>query len=122
MESVVIQSVIAAFLAVLIISSGILLRKAGEPYKAGTFAIHKLSVIAVVVLIIIIYYRHLEIMNFRGTGFILFLLSDVLLVIAFVTGALLSFDRFSSIGLKLFHRFVSWTTFLFIPIIWLYCH
>ena len=122
MESILNQSIISAILTLLIIISGIWLRKSGEPYKTGVFTIHKLCVVAVVIFVVLIYIRHFRLLNFEGTGLIFFILSGITFTIAFVTGALLSFEKTASYKMKIIHRILSWLTILFIPVIWLYCH
>lgn len=122
METVLTKSIISGVLILLLIISGIWLRKSGEPYKTGIFTIHKLAIVAVAVFMVLIYIQHFKLLYFEGFGLFLFILSDLVFVIAFTTGALLSFEKIASYRLKIVHRFLSWLTLLFIPAIWLYCH
>ena len=122
MESVLTKSIIVLLLILITISSGILLRKKGKPYKAGIFTAHKLAIAAVVVLVVLIYIQHLQLFSFQGIGLALFILSSLILLISFVTGAVLSFEKFSTFKMQITHRIMSWLTILFIPIIWLVCH
>lgn len=116
------KSIISGLLTILIIASGIILRKSGEPYKTGTFTLHKLTVVAALVLVVLIYIGHFKLIGFYGTGLFLFILSDVLLVAAIVTGVLLTFEKTAHYRMKIVHRLTSWLTVLMIPVIWLYCH
>ena len=122
MESTITKSVITAILSVILILSGIMLRRSGEPYKTGIFTLHKLSIVAIVVFTVLIYVQHFKMLQFEGFGLFLFVLSGFVFVIAFITGALLSFEKTTSYKLKITHRVLSWLTFLFVPVIWLYCH
>ena len=122
MESTITKSIITAILTIILILSGIILKKSGEPYKTGIFTIHKLSVAATIIFVILIYVQHLKMLHFEGLGMILFMVSNIILVISFITGSLLSFEKIISYKLKIVHRVLSWLTILFIPVIWLYCH
>lgn len=122
MESAITQSIIAAILAIVLILTGIILRKGGEPYKTSIFTLHKLAVVALVVFVVLVYIQHFKLFFFEGFGLFLFLLSGVLFAAAFFTGALLSFEKISSYKLQIIHRLTSWLTMLCIPVIWLCCH
>ena len=122
MESTITKSIITAILTLIMILSGIMLRRSGEPYKTGVFTLHKLSVVATVVFVVLIYVQHFKLLQFEGFGLFLFLISGLIFVISFITGALLSFEKIASYKLKIVHRVLSWFTVLLIPIIWLYCH
>ena len=122
MESTTTLSIITAALTLLMILSGIMLRKSGEPYKTVIFTLHKLSVIATIIFVVLIYIQHFKLFYFEGFGLILLILSDLTFIISFFIGALLSFEKIASYKLKIVHRILSWLTLLFIPVIWLYCH
>jgi uncharacterized membrane protein len=122
MESTTTLSIITAGLTLLMILSGVLLRKSGEPYKTGIFTLHKLSVVAILVFVVLIYVQHFKSFCFQRFGLFLFIVSGLILVVAFFTGALLSFEKITSYKLKITHRILSWLTILLIPFIWLYCH
>jgi len=122
METLFTKSIIAGLLMVLIIISGIFLRKGGEPYKTGTFALHKITVVAVILFVVLVYVEHLKMFRFNGTGLLLFLLSDLFLLVAFITGVMLNFEKTAHYRMKIFHRISSWLTVLMIPVIWWYCH
>jgi len=104
------------------ILSGVMLRKSGEPYKTGIFTLHKLSVVATIFFVVLIYIQHFKLLYFEGFGLSLFVFSGLVFIITFITGALLSFEKIASYKLKIVHRVLSWLTILFIPVIWLYCH
>ncbi|MBN1984887.1 MAG: hypothetical protein JW761_01220 [Prolixibacteraceae bacterium] len=122
MESVITQSIIAAIFAIVLILTGIILRKGGEPYKTSIFTLHKLAVVALIVFVVLIYVQHFKLFFFEGFGLFLFLLSAVLFVAAFFSGVLLAFEKTSSYKLQIIHRLASWLTALCIPAIWVYCH
>jgi len=116
------KTIIAAILFLIVIGSGTILRKRGEPYATIIFTLHKLSLVGIVVLVILIYIEHFKSFQFEGLGWILFLISGLSFTVSFITGALLSFEKFSSYRLKIIHRVLSWLTIVFIPVIWLVCH
>lgn len=122
MESAITQSLIAAIFAFVLILSGIILRKGGEPYKTSIFTLHKLAVLALIVFVVLVYIQHFKLFSFEGFGLFLFLLSGVLFAAAFFSGVLLAFEKTSSYKLQIIHRLTSWLTVLCIPVIWLCCH
>jgi len=122
METILTKTIISGVLTLLLIISGIWLRKSGEPYKTSIFTLHKLSVVAIIVFVVLIYIPHFKLLHFEGLGLFLFTFSGFIFAVAFITGALLSFEKIASYKLKIVHRVLSWLTLLFIPAIWLYCH
>ncbi len=122
MGTLLTKTIMTGVLTILIIISGIALRKSGEPYQPLIFTLHKITVAAVAVFVVLIYVSHFKLLSFSGFGFLLFVLSDLLFAAAFVTGALLAFEKTTSFKLKIVHRILSWLTILFVPAIWLYCH
>ena len=122
MESILTKSILVTILTLTTIITGILLRKGGKPYKSRLFTVHKLAIVATIVFVVLIYIQHLRILNFEGIGFILFILSSLIFLTAFISGAFLSFEKFSTFKIQFTHWILSWLTILFIPIIWLVCH
>jgi 4-amino-4-deoxy-L-arabinose transferase-like glycosyltransferase len=122
MEQLVANSIISGILAIAVFISGIWLRKTGEPYKTGIFALHKITVVATAVFIVLIVIQHLRVLNFAGTGLILFVLSVIFFLVAFVSGAVLSFENTARDFLKIIHRISSVLVLIMVPVIWLYCH
>lgn len=120
MESTITLSLITAVLTLILIITGILLRKKGEPYKTSIFTIHVVSIISVIVFIVLIYIQHLRTLHFSGIGLFLYIFSSIFMLISFITGALLSFKQF--FYMRIFHRASSWLTLILIPVIWLVCH
>lgn len=120
METLLTKSISGGLLTILIVISGILLRRSGKPYKTSIITIHKITVVGVIVLVILIYIQHLKVMQFSGFGLFLSIFSYIFLLIAFISGVLLSFDKFFYI--RLLHRVSSWIILLLIPVIWWYCH
>ncbi|MCG6187545.1 hypothetical protein [Maribellus maritimus] len=122
METILTKTIISGVLFLLLIISGVWLRKNGEPYRTAIFTIHKFTIVALTIFVMLIYINHLKTFSFNRTGFILFITSDVIFLVAFISGALLSFEKIVSYQLKIVHRLVSWITILFVPTIWLVCH
>ena len=121
MDTILTKSILVLVLVLITIISGILLRKAGKPYKKGIFTIHKLALVTVIVFVVLIYIQHLKILSFTGIGLALFILSSVIFLASFISGAFLSFEKYSTFKFQISHRILSWLTMLFIPIIWLVC-
>ncbi|MBN2636792.1 MAG: hypothetical protein JXR61_11020 [Prolixibacteraceae bacterium] len=122
MESILTKSIIASVLTLIIIVSGILLRKNGKPYKSFIFTLHKLAVVATTVFVVLIYVQHFKIFSFEGVGLIFFIISSLIFMISFITGTLLNFEKMYSLKIQITHRILSWLAVFFIPVIWLVCH
>ena len=121
METILTKTIVVSVLTLITIVSGILLRKNGKPYKAGIFTIHKLAIVAIVVFVVLIYIQHFQIFSFQGIGLVLFVISSLLFLVSFITGAFLSFEKFTTFKMQITHRILSWFTILFIPVLWLVC-
>lgn len=93
METITIYSVSSGILTLIIIITGIWLKKTGEPYKTVIFNIHKLAVVALTVFIVLIFLHHVEKPKFKEAASFMFGLSGVVYLITFVSGALLSFKK-----------------------------
>ena len=115
-------SIIGAIFTIIMIVSGIWLRKKGEPYNTAIFTIHKISVIALIVLIVMIFIRHARFMSFEGLGLVFSIVTGLFIIIAFVSGALLSIEKTARNFLKIVHKGSSVLALVMIPVIWLYCH
>ena len=122
MESLLTKSIIASVLALLTIITGIILRKGGKPYKTGIFTAHKLAIGGAAIFMVLIYLQHFRLFSFQGIGLGLFILSDLIFLASFISGAFLSFEKLSTFKIQISHRILSWLTLLFIPAIWLVCH
>jgi hypothetical protein len=122
MESITTNSLISALLTLILLVSGIWLMKTGEPYKKVVFAVHKIGIAALTVFLVLIIIRHLQLFSFSGLGLTFFVLSILFYVIAFVSGAMLSFESTARDFLKTIHKISSVLTIVMVPLIWLYCH
>ncbi len=107
---------------VVVLYTGIFMRKKGKPYNNIVFAFHKLTVVVIFITVFLIYIQHFKIVTFEELGLILFLVSGFVFAASFISGILLSFKKTSSFYLTVFHRIASWLTVLFIPLIWIICH
>ena len=89
---------------ILMIISGIWLSKNGKPYHTAVFAVHKLSALLMVIFAIVLI---LDLKKNRGiTNFewILFIFSGIFILISFITGALMSFDRPAKAIISITHK------------------
>ena len=122
MESIYFKTFIAILLAFVVYITGIFLRKKGEPYKKGTLAVHKISVVGLVVFVVLIYIQHFKAFDFEGIGLTIFILSSLFFIVAFISGVLLSFEKIVKYKWKWIHIISSVLTLLIIFVIWFYCH
>lgn len=122
MDALTTHSVISAVLAIIVIITGILLMKTNETYNQIVFAVHKIAIAALTIFLVIIIANHLKVFYFSGLGFVFFILSAVFYVIAFISGAVLSFENTARDFLKAIHKISSVLTLIMVPVIWLYCH
>ena len=122
MEAITTNSIISGILTTIVLLSGIWLMKTGEPYKKIVFAVHKIGIAALTVFLVLIIMRHLQLFSFSGLGLTFFVLSILFYVIAFFSGAMLSFESVARDFLKTIHKISSALTLFMVPVIWLYCH
>lgn len=122
MGSITTYSLIAGILGLVIFLTGFWLRKTGEPYKKGIFALHKLAGAGVAVLLVLVIVQHLQFLQIRGTGLVLSLFSAVFFIIAVVSGGLLAAGNMAKFFWKTIHRISSVLILLMAGVIWWYCH
>jgi hypothetical protein len=122
MEAITTNSLISALLTLILLVSGIWLMKTGEPYKKVVFAVHKISIAALTVLLVLITVRHLQLFDFSGWGLIFFIFAAMFYTIAVISGVVLSFESTARNFLKTIHKISSVLIIVMVPVIWLYCH
>lgn len=122
MESAVTQSTWTASLFLISVISGIFLRVKGEPYNEVIFTVHKISIVAVTILLIIISINHFKALAIDGRGLVFFLPGSLMYLIAFISGSVLSIKKITGFLYKFIHMLSSVLLFLLIVVIWLYCH
>jgi len=93
MHTIGTKIIITGILILIIIVSGIWLSRLGKPYNVALFTIHKIiSILAIISTVITIYHlqKPIEISNIE---WVLMILTGLLFLMAFVTGALMSFEK-----------------------------
>jgi hypothetical protein len=122
MESTINLTIVAGLVLLLLIISGVRLRITGEPYKTAILAIHKLFTLGIIALLAIVTIQHLKVMDFGVKGIVVVFLSGLFLIIATITGAILTKEKTSKKPLKIAHKLSSALAVIMIPVIWLMCH
>jgi len=122
MESTTNLTIVTGLLLLLLIISGVRLRITGEPYKTAILAAHKLFTLAIIALLALVTIQHLKEMDFAIKGIVLLVLSGLFLIVATVTGVLLTKENKPKNILKTVHRISSALAIIMIPVIWLMCH
>jgi hypothetical protein len=90
MKTFELKIAIIGILFLAMILSGVWLTKKGKPYPAGIFTIHKLVVIVAMAYIGYFFYTAFLIETIGRTANFMIILSAVFLLMAFITGAILS--------------------------------
>ena len=122
MESILTNSVFSGILGFIIYSTGIWLRKKGEPYQKGIFALHKLAVAGVAVLLILNVIAHFKLISFEGLGEILFFAATIFFIVSFFSGILLGIQKTPHYFIKTIHKICSYVVLLFALVIGMVCH
>lgn len=110
--------IISSVLIVLLIIAGIFLHQKGEPYNVILFTIHKVLTIAMIVLMALVAIRFFR---QEDVGMIYYVLSGIIalsLVGLFVSGGMLSQDKFHTVMLRI-HQ-VSTAVFLVSYVLFIY--
>lgn len=98
------RTVLPILLLFILILSGIWTRKGGRPLISLRFTVHKLSAIALTVLIIVSFWKGEHLPDYGDYSIWVQWIHLVLLSLSFVSGALLSFDKFAVRMLQLTHK------------------
>jgi hypothetical protein len=90
MKTFEMKIIIIGLLFLAMILSGVWLTKKGKPYPTGIFTFHKLIVLAAMVYIGYVFYTAFMNESASRTTNFMIILSAILLLLAFITGAILS--------------------------------
>ena len=104
MNTLQLRLIIIGILFLFIIISGIWLSKLGRPLNNAIFSIHKLIAIACIILTVVTllgFYKNADLIEYEN---IFLIISSSLLLISFITGGLLSFDKFGIPAIILIHK------------------
>jgi hypothetical protein len=88
-----IQLLITGILFLLMIFSGVILSRKGRPYKKGLFTLHKLFTLVTIVLMIISLVNYLKVASSGTLLIAAIIITLAMILISFVTGVLLSFEK-----------------------------
>lgn len=122
MESITLKTMLSALFLILTIVTGVLLKKSGEPYSKLSLAFHKIGITFSVVLVVLIIIQHLNEVVFDGIKPVLLIISGIFIVVAYVTGVMLTTEKKSTDFLKISHKIVSLLLIIMIPVIWVTYH
>ena len=99
-----IKMLVIIFLYIITIASGIVLSKFGRPLNNLIFTIHKLIAVAFTVVNFILFFNLIK-TSVGGTELIILIIVSALFVlILFVSGALLSFDKMATKNILIIHN------------------
>ena len=104
MRTIEVRIIINAILVLITIISGIWLSRLGRPLNTPLFTVHKIIAILAIVLTVIIIYQLQKNIDLTNTVLVLIIVSAVFFILAFVTGALLSFDKFAVGIIRMIHK------------------
>ncbi len=109
MNTMPVNVILAVFGFVLIYLSGFWLRHTGKPYSAFIFAVHKLIGTALLVFLVIIFYRSTP----PGTiGLMTGIFGGLVFIAAIISGGLLSVDKQMPEAISLLHKVFASVTIL----------
>ncbi len=104
MKTLEVRIIINVILVLVTIISGIWLSRLGRPLNTPLFTVHKIIALLTIILTVIIVYqlqKNIELSNIELT---LIIVSAIFFLLAFVSGALLSFDKFAVGIIRMIHK------------------
>ena len=108
MEPDILFLIVTGICVLLIIASGIIMRQMGRPYKGVVFTLHKLSVLAAIVFAWISIKKLTEDLEISGNSWLALLITIILGILSFVSGALQSFEKPAPPFIKILHKICSY--------------
>jgi len=107
MKAIETRLILALCLFLFTIFSGIWLSKTGRPLNSGIFTLHKLLALAGTFLIVVSAYQLQKGLEINQLKIIFFVFSALFFLMAFITGALLSFDKTTNEVILIIHKIAS---------------
>lgn len=107
MEKLNLNMIVIIILMLAMIITGILLSRKGKPYSNLVLTLHKLISLAFIVLGVIEVFKLGKAEFDYAQSMIIPMLAAVLIIISFISGALLSIEKTSTTIMKLLHKFGS---------------
>jgi len=101
------QIIFAGISFLLMVITGVVLSRLGRPLNKAVFAFHKIFSLLTIVLLVLAALPHLKIVGWGSTLMITALLAGAMLLISFVSGALLSFEKVMPKFVTIIHRISS---------------
>jgi hypothetical protein len=104
MKTVEVRIIINVILVLVTIISGIWLSRLGRPLNTPLFTVHKIIALLTIILTVIIVYQLQKNIELSNIELILIIASAIFFLLAFVSGALLSFDKLAVGILQMIHK------------------
>jgi hypothetical protein len=101
------QIIFAGISFLLMVITGVVLSRLGRPLNKAVFAFHKIFSLLTIVLLVLVALPHLKVVEWGSTLMIAALLSGAMLLVSFVSGALLSFENVMPKFVTIIHRISS---------------
>jgi hypothetical protein len=93
MKTIELRILVTSLLYLFIIASGIWLSHSGRPLNVAIFTIHKLISLLAVILISVAIYHIQKNVQIRNSEIIILVATGICFLLAFISGALLSFEK-----------------------------
>ena len=107
METIKLGIIITGILILITIITGIWLSKLGRPLNTVIFAVHKIVPIFTIIYMAIIVFRLQKNIEAGNKELILIIITGLIFLFAFVSGALLSFEKPVNFILLVIHKIMS---------------
>ncbi len=116
MEPMYTKMLMAVLSLPLILISGIYLRKRSRPYNNILFSVHKIVAVILIIFALIVLRNFLRNSSIDGLIIYLAILTAILLLFSFITGALQSFERPLPLTIVIIHKVSSYLMFISLPL------
>ena len=116
MEPMYTKMLIAVLSLPVILISGIYLRRRSRPYNNILFSVHKIVAVILIIFALIVLRYFLRNTSTDGLIIYLAILTAILLLFSFITGALQSFERPPPVTIVIIHKVSSYLMFISLPL------
>lgn len=106
------QIVLIAAVFLIMLGTGVWTTKLGRPLNIIAFSLHKISALLTVILLILFVLKHNNTLGFEKPDWILIVITGLSILLGFVSGSLLSFDKLTNTFTKTIHKLVSLLTII----------
>ena len=116
MEPMYTKMLIAVLSLPVILISGIYLRRRSRPYNNILFSVHKIVAVILIIFTLIVLRNFLRNTSTDRLIIYLAILTAILLLFSFITGALQNFERPPPLTIVIIHKVSSYLMFIFLPL------